>query len=273
MAESAVIVRHGATEWSVSGQHTSDTDLPLLPEGEERRLPVVWAMNREPASVRSVRDVAVRVYGTPGDVVVDETVDVAVVGAGPAGLAAAVYAASEGLRTCVVEREAPGGQAGTSSRIDNYLGFPAGVSGDELASRALQQARRLGAEILVTRSILRIDPDTRQVHLDGDTFHVFTGGAHWTLERHDPLAHAGEADDEGGKLTAPMPGKVIAVLAAPGQTVTKGAPLVVMEAMKMEHTLAAPRDGKIIEVGAVAGTQTAEGAVLVKLEPQPEADA
>jgi thioredoxin reductase (NADPH) len=93
--------------------------------------------------------------------------DAVIVGAGPAGLAAAVYGASEGLRTIVVEREAPGGQAGTSSRIDNYLGFPAGVSGDELASRALQQARRLGAEILVTRSILRIDPDTRQVHLDG----------------------------------------------------------------------------------------------------------
>jgi thioredoxin reductase (NADPH) len=93
--------------------------------------------------------------------------DVVVIGAGPAGLAAAVYGASEGLRTIVVEREAPGGQAGTSSRIENYLGFPAGVSGDELASRALQQARRLGAEILVTRSILRIDADSRQVHLDG----------------------------------------------------------------------------------------------------------
>src|SRR5688500_10633601 len=85
----------------------------------------------------------------------------------PAGLAAAVYGASEGLRTIVVEREAPGGQAGTSSRIENYLGFPSGVSGDELAARALQQARRLGAEILVTRSISRIDPATRQVHLDG----------------------------------------------------------------------------------------------------------
>jgi thioredoxin reductase (NADPH) len=67
----------------------------------------------------------------------------------------------------VVERQAPGGQAGTSSRIENYLGFPSGVSGDELASRALQQARRLGAEILVTRAIERIDPATRQVHLDG----------------------------------------------------------------------------------------------------------
>jgi thioredoxin reductase (NADPH) len=93
--------------------------------------------------------------------------DTVIVGAGPAGLAAAVYGASEGLRTIVVEREAPGGQAGTSSRIENYLGFPSGVSGDELASRALQQARRLGAEILVTRSIDRVDAETRQVHLDG----------------------------------------------------------------------------------------------------------
>ncbi len=93
--------------------------------------------------------------------------DAVIVGAGPAGLAAAVYGASEGLRTIVVEREAPGGQAGTSSRIENYLGFPSGVSGDELASRALQQAWRLGAEVLVTRSITRVDPATRHVHLDG----------------------------------------------------------------------------------------------------------
>jgi thioredoxin reductase (NADPH) len=93
--------------------------------------------------------------------------DTVIVGAGPAGLAAAVYGASEGLRTIVVEREAPGGQAGTSSRIENYLGFPSGVSGDELASRALQQARRLGAEILVTRTIERIDALTRRVYLDG----------------------------------------------------------------------------------------------------------
>jgi thioredoxin reductase (NADPH) len=93
--------------------------------------------------------------------------DTVIVGAGPAGLAAAVYGASEGLRTIVVEREAPGGQAGTSSRIENYLGFPSGVSGDELSSRALQQARRLGAEIVVTRSITRIDPATHQTHLDG----------------------------------------------------------------------------------------------------------
>lgn len=93
--------------------------------------------------------------------------DTMVIGGGPAGLAAAVYGASEGLRTIVVEREAPGGQAGTSSRIENYLGFPNGVSGDELASRALQQAKRLGAEVLVTRSVDRIDLTAREVHLDG----------------------------------------------------------------------------------------------------------
>jgi thioredoxin reductase (NADPH) len=96
------------------------------------------------------------------------TYDTVVIGGGPAGLAAAVYGASEGLHTLVIEREAPGGQAGTSSRIENYLGFPSGVSGDELASRALQQAKRLGAEILVTRSVRRIDTATREVFLDGD---------------------------------------------------------------------------------------------------------
>ena len=93
--------------------------------------------------------------------------DTVIVGAGPAGLAAAVYGASEGLLAIAVEREAPGGQAGTSSRIENYLGFPSGVSGDELSGRALKQARRLGAEIIVTRSITRIDAATHQIHLDG----------------------------------------------------------------------------------------------------------
>jgi thioredoxin reductase (NADPH) len=97
----------------------------------------------------------------------DAEYDTVVVGGGPAGLAAAVYGASEGLRTIVVEREAPGGQAGTSSRIENYLGFPSGVSGEELGRRAHQQAKRLGAEMLVTRSITGIDAATRTVTLDG----------------------------------------------------------------------------------------------------------
>ena len=93
--------------------------------------------------------------------------DAVIIGGGPAGMAAAVYGASEGLNTIVVEREAPGGQAGTSSRIENYLGFPDGVTGNELAHRALRQARRLGAEILVTRNTERIDAAGRNVYLDG----------------------------------------------------------------------------------------------------------
>ncbi|WP_311136658.1 FAD-dependent oxidoreductase [Hymenobacter cellulosilyticus] len=77
--------------------------------------------------------------------------DVVVIGAGPSGLASAVYGASEGLKTLIVERQSPGGQAGTSSRIENYLGFPTGLSGAELAHRAWSQAVRLGAEMLAPR--------------------------------------------------------------------------------------------------------------------------
>lgn len=93
--------------------------------------------------------------------------DVVILGAGPAGLTAAVNGAAEGLRTVVVESLAPGGQAGTSSRIENYTGFPYGVSGDDLASRALKQARRLGAEIVVTRSVTEVRPGGHDVVLDG----------------------------------------------------------------------------------------------------------
>ena len=93
--------------------------------------------------------------------------DTIIVGGGPAGLAAAVYGASEGLHTLVIEREAPGGQAETSSRIENYLGFPTGVSGDELARRALHQAHRLGAEIIVTRPVISLQPSTGTVRLEG----------------------------------------------------------------------------------------------------------
>jgi thioredoxin reductase (NADPH) len=80
-----------------------------------------------------------------------------VVGGGPAGLAAAVYAASEGLRTVIVERRAPGGQAGTSSQIENYLGFPNGISGADLARRAAAQAARFGAEIISAQDVVRIE--------------------------------------------------------------------------------------------------------------------
>lgn len=82
----------------------------------------------------------------------DDHYDVVIVGAGPAGMAAGVYGASEGLKVLIVERSAAGGQAGTSSRIENYLGFPSGISGDELTERALKQARHFGSDIAVTRS-------------------------------------------------------------------------------------------------------------------------
>ncbi len=86
--------------------------------------------------------------------------DLTIVGAGPAGLGAAVNAASEGLRTVVVEAVAPGGQAGTTSMIENYLGFPNGISGSELATRAVVQARRFGAELLLARPLVSISADT-----------------------------------------------------------------------------------------------------------------
>jgi len=112
--------------------------------------------------------------------------DLAIVGAGPAGLGAAVYGASEGLRTVLIERHAPGGQAGTSSRIENYLGFPAGVSGEELSARAWQQARRFGVEILIAREVTAIAPSAteRVVILDGtDRLRcrslVLTAGVSW----------------------------------------------------------------------------------------------
>ena len=96
--------------------------------------------------------------------------DLVIVGGGPAGLAAAVYGSSEGLKTLLIEREAPGGQAGTTSRIENYLGFPAGLSGGDLARRALAQARRLGTEFLSSQEAasLRRDDPYRTVVLDED---------------------------------------------------------------------------------------------------------
>jgi thioredoxin reductase (NADPH) len=91
--------------------------------------------------------------------------DVVVVGAGPGGLAAAVYAASEGLETLVLESQAPGGQAGTSSKIENYLGFPTGISGQALAGRAQVQAQKFGARLLIARQVTGIDCERRPYRL------------------------------------------------------------------------------------------------------------
>ena len=102
---------------------------------------------------------------------------------------------------------------------------------------------------------------------DADTFHVFHQGRHAALTWDDPLAHAGHSESEGGRLTAPMPGKIVAVLVEKGHNVVKGAPLLIMEAMKMEHTIAAPADGVIDELLYMVGDQVTEGARLLAFTP------
>ncbi|MDR6904906.1 thioredoxin reductase (NADPH) [Agromyces sp. 3263] len=117
--------------------------------------------------------------------------DVVILGGGPAGLTAAVNGAAEGLRTVVIESLAPGGQAGTSTRIENYTGFPFGISGDDLASRALKQAKRLGAEIVVTRSVEAIRPHGGRRDSGRDPVHevVLDGGE--TLQARVVIAATG----------------------------------------------------------------------------------
>src|ERR1700761_1076124 len=100
-----------------------------------------------------------------------DSYDLVIVGAGPAGMAAGVYGASEGLKVLLVERSAAGGQAGTSSRIENYLGFPDGISGEDLTGRAVKQAVRFGAEIAMTRCIERLTPTSRGYLLELDGGH------------------------------------------------------------------------------------------------------
>jgi thioredoxin reductase (NADPH) len=133
---------------------------------EGQTYPIVRLRDGSNLVTPSIRDVATAI-GLCVFPSATQPYDVAIVGGGPAGLAAAVYGASEGLSTILLEEEAPGGQAGTSSRIENYLGFPFGISGDDLAHRALQQAMRLGAEVVVTRTVQSIDVDARGLVLDG----------------------------------------------------------------------------------------------------------
>jgi thioredoxin reductase (NADPH) len=131
------------------------------------RLPVALLEDGSVLERPTVLELAERL-GIAGQPTADHY-DLVIVGGGPAGLAAAVYGASEGLRTVMVEREAPGGQAGQSSRIENYLGFPAGLSGSDLARRATAQARRLGAELLTVSDAqrLRVEGAGRIVQLTG----------------------------------------------------------------------------------------------------------
>jgi thioredoxin reductase (NADPH) len=142
-------------------------ELLLIADVSAERLPVVVLEDGTVLERPSVLELAERlgVTGTP----TQDHYDLVVVGGGPAGLAAAVYGASEGLKTLMVEREAPGGQAGQSSRIENYLGFPAGLSGSDLARRATDQARRLGAELLTVQEAvgLRVEGSARLIELSG----------------------------------------------------------------------------------------------------------
>src|SRR5215469_12996284 len=131
----------------------SVSDIPVL---IHRRKPVLKNPSNEEIT---------RTLGLNENVSESELRDVTIVGAGPAGLSAAVYAASEGLNTLLLEVNAPGGQAGSSSRIENYLGFPNGISGLDLASCAYEQAQKFGAELLIARSVTQLRCDRRPYQL------------------------------------------------------------------------------------------------------------
>jgi thioredoxin reductase (NADPH) len=133
---------------------TTDLPLVLVPDAETLRSPTTLVV----ADALGLRTRATQ-----------PLYDVCIVGGGPAGLAAAVYAASEGLSTVVVEREAPGGQAGTSASIENYLGFPRGLSGSDLTQRAIAQVGRFGAEMVLARDVVGFEQrgPVRAVQFDG----------------------------------------------------------------------------------------------------------
>ncbi|MDB5798973.1 MAG: acetyl/propionyl/methylcrotonyl-CoA carboxylase subunit alpha [Paucimonas sp.] len=136
----------------------------------------------------------------------------------------------------------------------------AGVATDlaVVSSQADELAVRLGGET-VHGNVVR----------DGETVHVFVEGEHVRLHWHDPMAHAGEQEEEGGRLTAPMPGKIVALLVEKGALVEKGTPLLVMEAMKMEHTITAPQAGTVADLLYAVGEQVAEGVQLIAFDVAP----
>ena len=165
-----------------AGVHHPDSEvgrevMASCPE-DEGRWPVVSSLSGWCGHCPDVRSLANQLYGRPDSIDVDEVVDLVVVGAGPAGLAASVYASSEGLSTVCLEAEAIGGQAGTSSMIRNYLGFPRGISGMRLAQRARGQALRFGTRFFTgwpATAISRCaDGDHHVVHTDGGDVHART---------------------------------------------------------------------------------------------------
>lgn len=129
-----------------------------------QEIPVVICNDKTVLRGPSIQELA-HCLGLNAHITASEVRDLVVVGAGPSGLAAAVYAASEGLNVLVIESESPGGQAGSSSKIENYLGFPLGISGQELAGRAAAQAQKFGAKVLVAAEVNRLNCERRPYEL------------------------------------------------------------------------------------------------------------
>ncbi|MCB0628629.1 MAG: FAD-dependent oxidoreductase [Saprospiraceae bacterium] len=144
-------------QWLDIEQNNKAQELLDLHELNKRELPVVVFEDGSYLKDPSVQDLAAKVGFNPQ--AKSDLYDVVIIGAGPAGLAAAVYGGSEGLKTLLIEKRAPGGQAGTSSRIENYLGFPKGLSGAELTHRAITQATRFGIEFLSPQEVVSIKVD------------------------------------------------------------------------------------------------------------------
>lgn len=143
----------------------SETGRAALATLPGAQLPIVWLNQREPMAVSSVRELAASVYRSITESSFEGVADLAVVGAGPAGLAAAVYGSSEGLSTVVLEAGAIGGQASTSSMIRNYLGFPQGISGKRLGLRARVQAQRFGTRFYTGWEVESLTPGSGQPHV------------------------------------------------------------------------------------------------------------
>ena len=142
------------------------------------------------------------------------------------------------------------------------------------AGRWLLHHEQFGAQTFKQMTVLEQDGNAIEISLgdrtvagtvvrEGEQFHVFYAGSQYTLGYVDPLLHAGDTEAEGGRLTAPMPGKIVALLVTQGEQVKKGAPLLIMEAMKMEHTIAAPADGLVEELLYAVGDQVSESAQLL----------
>ena len=190
---------HPYTYVDLDLDHTSQELLDRF-EVKESEVPVVICNGRDVLRSPSIQRLA-NCLGLNGRIDGTHVRDVIIVGAGPAGLAAAVYGASEGLDVLMIETQAPGGQAGSSSKIENYLGFPTGVSGQELAARAMTQAQKFGASMIVARSVVRLHCGHRpyEVVLDsGDALParaiVIASGAQYKKPQ---LANLGRFEGEG----------------------------------------------------------------------------